>query len=58
MAFLRGLILLLLVGAAGAFAAFAWTGQARFKRYGLRILAGTLLGAVLFFAVLMVDRIN
>ena len=57
MVFLRGLILLLLVVAAGAFAAFALTGQSRFKRFGMRILLATLLGAFLFFAVLVADRI-
>ena len=57
MAFLRGLVLLLLVGSAICFACFAITGQARFKRYGLLVLRWTLLGGFVFFGVLILERI-
>jgi hypothetical protein len=57
MAFLRWLILLLLLGCAISFACFAVTGQPRFKRYGLIILKWTLIGAFGFFGVLILERI-
>jgi len=57
MGFLRGLIFLLLLGAAGSFACYAVTGQARFKRYGLLVLKWTLIGAFGFFGVLILERI-
>ncbi|MFZ3221318.1 MAG: hypothetical protein WA174_14875 [Rhodoferax sp.] len=57
MAFFRWLFLLLLLGAAVLFAAFAVTGQVRFKRWGLFILKWTLVGAFGFFGVLILERI-
>jgi len=57
MAFLRVLILLLLLSAAVSFACFAVTGQVRFKRYGLVVLKWTLIGAFGFFGVLILERI-
>lgn len=53
----RWLILLLLLGAAVAFAFYAGTGQERFKRIGWTILKWTLLAAFGFFAVLAVERV-
>jgi hypothetical protein len=58
MPFLRVLVLLLLVVAAGSFACFAITGQARFKHFGLVLLKWTLLGAFGFFGVLILERIG
>jgi hypothetical protein len=57
MAFLRWLILLLLLSAAVSFACFAVTGQVRFKRYGLTVLKWTMAGAFAFFGVLILERI-
>lgn len=57
MPFFRWLILLLLLGAAASFAFYALTGQPRFKRYGLRTLKWTLIGAFGFFAVLILERV-
>jgi len=57
MAFWGRLILLLLLCAASAFAAFAFTGKPHYKRYGMRILIGTLLAAFVFFAILILERI-
>ena len=57
MSFLRALVLLLLVVAAGSFACFAMTGQTRFKHFGLVVLKWTLLGAFGFFGVLILERI-
>jgi hypothetical protein len=57
MPFLRVLVLLLLLLSAGSFACFAVTGQARFKHFGLVVLKWTLIGAFVFFGVLIVERI-
>jgi hypothetical protein len=57
MPFLRVLVLLLLVVAAGSFACFAITGQTRFKHFGLVVLKWTLVGAFCFFGVLILERI-
>jgi hypothetical protein len=53
----RWLIILFLLGAAVSFALFVVTGQQRFKRYGLIILKWTMATALLFFAVLVLERI-
>ncbi len=58
MVFLRWLVLLLLLLAVICFACFAVTGQERFKRYGLRILKWTMVGAFGFFGVLILERIG
>jgi hypothetical protein len=47
----------LLVVAAGSFACFALTGQARFKHFGLVVLKWTMVGAFGFFGVLILERI-
>ena len=56
MAIFRVLFLALLLAAAGCFVWFLITGQPRYKRYGLRLLQGTLGAAFFFFAVLAVER--
>ena len=56
MQFLRGVFLLLLLGAAASFLIYALTGQERFKRYGLVTLVWTLIAAFVFFAGLIVER--
>jgi len=53
----RWLVLLLLLGAGVSFAFYAGTGQERFKRYGLLILKWTVLAALGFFAVLILERV-
>jgi hypothetical protein len=57
MPFLRVFFLLLLLMAAGSFACFAVTGQARFKHFGLVVLKWTMVGAFAFFGVLILERI-
>jgi hypothetical protein len=57
MPFLRVLVLVLLLLAAGSFACFAVTGQQRFKHFGLVVLKWTLVGAFGFFGVLILERI-
>ncbi|MDP3651289.1 MAG: hypothetical protein Q8R67_06365 [Rhodoferax sp.] len=53
----RWLILLLLLGAAVSFAFYAGTGEPRFKRFGLLTLKWTVLSALGFFVVLILERI-
>ena len=57
MLFFRWLVLLLLLSAGVSFAFYAGTGQERFKRYGLLILKWTVLSALGFFAVLILERV-
>lgn len=54
----RSLIFILLLSAGISFALYAYTGQPRFKRYGLAVLKWTLLAAFGFFAVLILERLN
>ncbi len=50
-------ILLLLLAAGISFALFALTSDVRYKRTGLRILAGTLIAAFIFFGILIADQL-
>lgn len=52
----RWLILLLLLSAIVLFALHIFTGQARFKRYGLFMLKGVVGAGLVFFAVLILER--
>jgi hypothetical protein len=56
MALLRVLLLLMLVASVGLFAAYAVTGQVRFRRIGLRVLITAIAVGFAFFAVLIADR--
>jgi len=53
----RWLFLLLLLGALVSFAFYAATGAPQFKRYGLLTLKWTVITALGFFAVLILERI-
>lgn len=57
MLLLRWVILLLLVASAVCFAMYAGTTQVRYRRLGLMILKWTLVAALGFFAVLIVQNI-
>jgi hypothetical protein len=57
MAVFRAAIFLLLLVAAVLFAMYAYTGEARYKRTGLITLKWTLVAALGFFAVLIIDRL-
>ena len=57
MQFFRVLLLLLFLGVIGSFLCFIVTGQARFKRYGLTTLKWTLSAGLVFFGILIVQRI-
>jgi hypothetical protein len=52
----RLVVLLLLVAAGVSFALFAFTGQARYKRFGLVTLKWTLIAALAFFVALFLER--
>ena len=54
----RGLVLLALLCAAISFAFYAGTGNPKFKRLGSRIFRVTILALLLFFAVLVVERLR
>ena len=57
MPLVRAVVLLLLLVAGASFAAYAFTGNPRYKRFGLKVLLGTLGAALLFFAALFVQRL-
>lgn len=53
----RALILLGLLAGLVCFAAYAWTGEIRWRRRGLRLVTWTVSIALAFFAVLFVQRL-
>lgn len=53
----RWIILIALLISAGLFLAFAMTGQDKFKKFGLTALKSTLVIALLFFAILIFERL-
>ncbi len=53
----RWAIMLLLLTAGVLFAFYAGTGQARFKRAGLVVLKWTVIAALGFFGVLILERV-
>ena len=53
----RGAMMLLLIAAGVSFAFYVGTGQARFKRFGLLVLKWTILAALGFFGVLILERL-
>lgn len=57
MPLVRAVVLLLLVAAGVSFAAYAFTGNPRYKRFGLVILKWTLGAALVFFGALFVQRL-
>lgn len=53
----RWAVMALLLAAAVSFAFYAGTGQARYKRWGLVVLKWTIIAAVFFFAVVLIERL-
>jgi hypothetical protein len=53
----RALLLLMLMAAAACFAAYAVSGQARYRSYGIRLVSWTVVAGLAFFAVLIVQRL-
>jgi hypothetical protein len=54
----RALLLLMLIAGAACFAAYAVSGQTRYRHYGMRLVQCTVVAGLLFFAVLIVLRLN
>lgn len=52
----RWIVLLLLVASALSFAMFIGTGQPRYRSWGIRTVKWTLIAALGFFAVLILER--
>jgi hypothetical protein len=57
MLILRWVLLLLLITSAVLFALYAATGQTRLRRWGLLTLKWTLIAALGFFGVLILQRL-
>ena len=53
----RWAMLLLLLAAAVSFAFYAGTGQKRFRDIGVRVLKWTVAAGLVFFAVLILERL-
>jgi hypothetical protein len=53
----RWTVLLLLIAAGVCFAFYVGTGQMRFRNWGIIILKWTVLAALGFFAVLILERL-
>lgn len=53
----RWIIFMLLLGAVACFVFYIGTGQARYKQWGLKIVKWTVLAALTFFAVLILERL-
>jgi hypothetical protein len=56
--FVRVLVLLLLVAAGVSFALFAFTGEQKYKRFGLALFKWTMLAVLLLFAAIFADRLS
>ena len=54
---LRILIVLGLLGGLFCFARYAWSGDVRWRRFGLRVTGWTIAVAIAFFMVLFVQRV-
>jgi hypothetical protein len=52
----RWIVLLLLVAGLLSFAMYIGTGQARYRLFGIRIVKWTVIAALGFFAVLILER--
>lgn len=57
MAFFRVFFLLVFLGAIACFGLFIYTGDARYKRYGLLALKGVMIAGFIFFGVLIVQKL-
>ena len=52
------MLFLMLVAGAGCFAAYALSGQTRYRHYGIRLVQWTVAAGLVFFAVLIVLRLT
>lgn len=57
MLFVRAVVLLLLLAGLACFALYFATGQARYRAIGIRLIRWTVVAALVFFGVLIVERL-
>jgi hypothetical protein len=57
MLFLRAVVLLMLGAGLGCFVAYALTGKPRWRALGVRLVRWTLAAALVFFGVLILERV-
>jgi predicted ABC-type exoprotein transport system permease subunit len=57
MPFVRVVVLLLLLAGLACFALYFVTGQARYRAIGIRLIRWTVVAALVFFGVLIVERL-
>jgi hypothetical protein len=57
MLLVRGLVVLLLAAGAGFLIAYMLTGQKRYQALGVRLVKWTVIAALGFFAVLIVEQL-
>jgi hypothetical protein len=57
MILLRTLVLLMLGAGLVCFVAYALTGRAQYRALGLRVVKWTIVAGLVFFAVLIVERV-
>ena len=58
MLLLRALVLLMLGVGVACFAVYAVTGSLQYRRVGLRVVKWTIVAGLVFFAVLIVERLT
>jgi hypothetical protein len=58
MLFFRALVLLLLVLGVACFAVYGVTGSLQYRRVGVRLVKWTVIAGLVFFAVLIVERVT
>ena len=53
----RALLIVMLIAGAACFAIYAVSGRMRYRAYGVWLVSGTLVAGLVFFAVLIVQRL-
>jgi hypothetical protein len=53
----RAILLLMLVGGAACFVMYIATGHARWRAWGLQLVKWTVIAGLVFFGVLVVERL-
>ena len=58
MLFFRAVVLLMLFLGVACFAVYAVTGSQQYRRVGIRLVKWTVVAGLVFFAVLIVERVS
>ena len=53
----RALLILMLIAGAACFGVYALSGRMRYRVYGVRLVVASLVAGLVFFAVLIVQRL-